>query len=212
MIITVFGATGQVGKRIVNQALGRGHTVKAFGRNVTQLIDEDQQNNNLQAIHGYVFDEHDVFNAVQHADAVLSALGGAFDGTDKTRSLGIKNIIQQMQNAGVKRIMALGGAGVLSAPNGDYIINQPDYPPEYLPVGREHLQAYLYLKESGLDWTFICSPDIHNADATYNYITSVNYPPQPNHNRINAGDLADCMLQEAENPQHLHQRVGISAK
>ena len=65
MRITVFGATGQVGKRIVRQALALGHQVTAFGRNVDSLIDADIRNDNLLAVKGYVFDAGDVFNAVK---------------------------------------------------------------------------------------------------------------------------------------------------
>ena len=95
MHITVFGATGQVGKRVVQQALNRGYTVTAFGRNVASLIDADNRNENLIARKGYIFDAKDVANALKDADAVISVLGGAFDGADKSRSLGIKNIITQ---------------------------------------------------------------------------------------------------------------------
>ncbi|MBC7589073.1 MAG: NAD(P)H-binding protein, partial [Chitinophagaceae bacterium] len=117
MVITIFGATGQVGKRAVYQALAEGHTVKAFGRNVDNLIDEDLRNQNFEAIKGHVFDEADVLHAVTGSHAVLSTLGGSIDGIDKTRSLGMKNIIFQMQRAGVKRIVALGGSGVLNVEN-----------------------------------------------------------------------------------------------
>lgn len=211
MIITVFGATGQVGKRIVRYALATGHTVRAFGRNITQLIDADLRNDKLEAIKGAVFDANEVYNAVYGADAVLSALGGSFDGSDKARSLGIKNIAAQMEKAGVQRIVALGNTAVLSAPDGTYLIDQPNFPKEYLPVAREHLQAFLYLKESMLDYTFVCSSDIKDEDATEKYIVSENYPPVPDKHYINAGDLAHFMVNEAQNSDHLRKRVGISA-
>lgn len=115
MTITVFGATGQVGKQVVNQALALDFTVKAFGRNVEHLIDADNRNKKFEAIKGYVFDANEVLEAIKHSDAVISALGGNFDGTDRTRSLGMKNIVSQMQIAGVNRIIALGGLGVLNA-------------------------------------------------------------------------------------------------
>ena len=194
MIITVFGATGHVGRKIVWQGIARGETIRAFGRSIVDLIDDQERNEKLEAIKGYVFEPRDVYNAIQGADAVLSVLGGAFDGTDKTRSLGMKNIVTQMKKAGVQRIVALGGAGVLNSPDGGYLLNQPDYPEEYLPVGQEHLQAFLYLKESGLDWTFLCSPDIKDGKETGNYVTEANYLPTPNNNYITTGDLADFML------------------
>ena len=97
MHITVFGATGQVGKRIVQQALNKGYFVTAFGRNVESLIDQDNLNEKLTAQKGYLFDEKDVAKAIDKADVIISVLGGASDGSDKTRSLGIKQIITKMQ-------------------------------------------------------------------------------------------------------------------
>lgn len=212
MTITVFGATGQVGRFIVSQALAKGHTVRAFGRNVADLIDHDVDHEALIAIKGYVFDPSDVRNAVKGSDAVISALGGSFDGTDQTRSLGMKNIIAQMEYTGVKRIVALGGMGILNAdePDEGLLIEQPGYPKEYLPVGQEHLLAYRSLENSSLDWTFICSPDILNKTGSGQYITAANYAPKPNHYQIAAGDLAHCMLTCIEKQQYLKQRVGIS--
>ena len=110
MNLIVFGATGQVGKQLVQQALFKGHHVKAFGRNVytTGFLQSDD----LQLVQGALFDEGEVNKAVKGCDAVLSAIGGASDGSDKTRTLGMKNIIKQMNKAGVKRIVALGGLGL----------------------------------------------------------------------------------------------------
>ncbi len=212
MIITVFGATGQVGRFIVSQAIALGYEVRAFGRNVTDLIDRDLDSSALTAIQGYVFDASNVRDAIMGADAVLSALGGSFDGSDKTRSLGMKNIVEQMEQTGVKRIVALGGMGILNAdePEEGLLIEQPGYPEEYLPVGQEHLKAYQSLAASTLDWTFVCSPDILNKAGTGQYITAANYAPKPNHYQIAAGDLAHSMIACIEKQQYLKQRVGIS--
>lgn len=211
MQLTIFGATGMVGKHFVNLALSQGNTVIAFGRNVTSLLDEDEANDNLTAFKGYVFDEHEVLEAIKGSDAVLSVLGGAFDGSDQTRSLGIKNIIKQMEKAGVKRIVALGGMGVLNAEEEDgLMMDQPTYPKAYLPVGREHLKAYHFLKDSKLDWTFVCAPDIKDEQATDAYMTSKEFPPAVSQPRITAGDLAAFMLSEAGKNKFVHCRVGIS--
>ncbi|WP_439505667.1 NAD(P)-dependent oxidoreductase [Sediminibacterium sp.] len=210
MHITVFGATGQVGKRIVQQALNNGFKVTAFGRNVESLIDQDNLNENLTAQKGYLFDEKDVAKAIEKADVIFSVLGGASDGSDKTRSLGIKQIITQMQKKGKRRIIALGGMGVLNAEDNTLLLHADDYPKEYLAVGMEHLKAFELLLESNLDWSFFCPADIHDKDETGIYITSINYAPDPNHFRINAGDLAMAMLKAAINQEYIQQRVGIS--
>lgn len=54
MIIPVFGATGQVGKRVVQSALNKGYQVRAFGRNVEYLFDKENANHQLEVIKGYV--------------------------------------------------------------------------------------------------------------------------------------------------------------
>ncbi len=208
MNLIIFGATGMVGKQLVQQALFTGNNVKAFGRNVYTTDFPD--NKNLQLIQGALFDETEVYNALKGCDAVLSALGGGFNGSDKTRTLGIKNIIAQMKKAGVKRVIAIGGMGVLNADENTLLIDGDAYPPEYIPVGKEHQKAYEYLQESGLDWTFVCPPDIINAGPTGAYTTAANYPPTPNNYKINAGDLAMFMLNELKKNEYVGQRVGIS--
>jgi uncharacterized protein len=208
MTIIVFGATGMVGKQLVQQALHNGHTVKAFGRNVFSEFEADTKN--LELIKGALFDEGEVLKAVKGCDAVLSALGGGFDGNDKTRTLGIKNIIAQMEKNNVQRIVAVGGMGVLNADETTLIIDTENYPKEYIPVGKEHQQAYEYLKASSLNWTFVCPPDIINADATGSFTTNANFAPEANNYKINAGDLALFMLKEMEKNEYVKERVGIS--
>ena len=208
MILTIFGATGTVGKQLVKQALHMGHTVKAYGRNV--YTGNLPENENLELVQGALFDEKPVLKAIKDSDAVLSVLGGAFDGADKTRSLGIKNIVAQMQKAGVNRIVAVGGMGVLNGADGKLILEGKDYPKEYLPVGTEHLKAYEILMSSSLDWTFVCPPDLVDAEVTGLYHTAANEPPQDDKYKINTGDLAMFMLNELQKKAYIKQRVGIS--
>ncbi len=208
MNLIIFGATGMVGKHLVKQALLKGHHVKAFGRNVFTELNMEEKN--LELIKGALFDEGEVSNAIKGCDAVLSALGGGFDGNDKTRTLGIKNIIAQMKKNTIKRIVAIGGLGVLNFDENILLLDREDYPKEYLPVGLEHKKAYEYLKESDLDWTFVCPPNIIDHEVTGLYITKANYPPEPNNNKIYAGDLAMFMLNELGRNEYVKERVGIS--
>jgi putative NADH-flavin reductase len=208
MKLIIFGATGMVGKQLVQQALfGKNH-VKAFGRNVytTDYLETE----NLELVQGALFDESEVYNAIKGCDAVLSAIGGSMDGTDKTRTLGMKNIIKQMQKAGVKRIIGIGGLGVLNADENSLLLDSDDYPAEYKPVGLEHKKAYELLNESGLDWTFVCPPNIMNEGPTGHYTTKADYPPEQNNYKINAGDLAMFMLNELVKNEYVKHRVGIS--
>ncbi len=207
MIITIFGATGMVGRHLVQQALLDGHTVRAFGRNVHTA--GFPENENLHLLAGALFDGSQVKNAIKGSDAVLSALGGSTDGNDVTRSLGMKNIVEQMKKAGVKRIIAVGGKGILDGEEGIFL-DDPAYPAAFIPVGKEHYKAWKHLESSDLEWTIIGSPDIIEHEATGVFRTSADTPPDPDNNYINAGDLALFMLNHINRNEYIRKRVGIS--
>ena len=71
MKLTVFGATGGVGREVVNQALDRGDHVTAYVRNPAKL--------DLTVITGELTDREEVRRAVRGAEAVISALGPSLD-------------------------------------------------------------------------------------------------------------------------------------
>lgn len=209
MKIIVFGATGMMGKEVVKQALFNGNDVKAFGRNVfTEGLPQDEK---LELVQGALFDEGEVYNAVKGCDAVISAIGGAIDGADKTRSLGMKNIVKQMEKAGVKRIVALGGPGVLDGANGKLIMEQEDFPAQYYAVSQEHKKALEFLKNSQLDWSFICPSMIQEGAPTGVLQATGNHMPEPNNSKISSGDLALFMLKELQQSKFVKQKVGISS-
>lgn len=211
MTITVFGATGLTGKYILKLALWQEHTVRAFGRNVHELVEDSERHGNLQLYKGGVFDAKDVLKAIKGADAVISAIGGQGDETDRTRSLGMKTIIGAMKEAGVRRIIGIGGQGILNSEQegAQYIFEEEDFPKQYLAVSHEHFKAYEYLQDSELDWTFVCPPQIVDAPVTANYSVKKDYPAS-SAPRINAGDLAEFILKEINKNEFVGARVGIS--
>ncbi|MBI2729207.1 MAG: SDR family oxidoreductase [Sphingobacteriales bacterium] len=207
MKLAIFGASGQVGLQLIKQAVWRGHTVKAFGRNVFTIKFEDEK---LELIKGAVFDEKEVYDTINGCDAVLSTLGGSIDGEDKTRSLGIKNITTQMKKAGVKRIIAVGTYGILNITDDKLIMEMDSYPKQFLAVGQKHLKALQYLKESELDWTFVCPPAIVDGGPKGTYHLNKKFPPAPNTMKISSGDIAQFMLNELEKNNYIQCKVGIS--
>ena len=207
MNITIFGATGMVGRQLIAHALAAGHAVKAFGRNVESLIDRDLKSDLFTAVKGYVFDSNDVKDALKGSDAVLSALGGGIEANDRTRSLGIKNITEQMTGLGIKRMIAVTGIGVLPSPEGGYFVHHPTYDKEYLAVGLEHVASYEILKNSSLDFTATCPPSILDEEADGKYAVAEDELPKSF--MINAGNLALFMVKELSNNQFIGKRVSI---
>ena len=77
-------------------------------------------------------------------------------------------------------------------------------------MGLEHKKAFELLRESDLNWTFVCPPDIINEGPTGSFVTNADYPPEQNNYKINAGDLALFMLNELVKNEFVKHRVGIS--
>ncbi len=207
MKIVIFGATGLVGKQLIKLALFQGHSVIAYGRNVLELMADEERHENLELIKGGAFDKSDIEKTIKGTDVVLSALGGAMDGTDNTRSLGMKYIVEAMEKNGVKRIVAIGGAGCLQATDDKLEYEMDNFPPALVAVTLEHLKALDHLKDSNLNWTFVCPPAIHDAEVTGIYKTNNEYATGSF--SINSGDLAQFMLNEAVQNDFLKTRVSI---
>jgi uncharacterized protein len=208
MNIVIFGATSMLGKQLVQQALFDGHAVTAFGRNV--FTTDFLKNENLHLIQGALFDATEVYEAIKNKDAVIAALEGASDGADKTRTTGLKNIVLQMEKANVKRIITLGGSGILNTSDNIFLVDVEDYPPQFFAVAKQYQQAYEYLTASTLNWTMVCPTKIIDAAPVGIFYTNANYEPVENKNEIKSGDLALFMLKELQKNEFSKCRVGIS--
>ncbi len=207
MKLIVFGATGLSGSELVKQALFNGHTVTAYGRNV--FTEDLPDSSNLHRVQGALFDEQAVRAALKGQDAVLSAVGGAMNGQDKTRSLGMKILVQQMEKAGLKRIVALGGWGILEDAEGRMLMESEDFPPEQQTVSLEHLLAWQHLEASSLAYTVVCPPLVIPGEPTGLFVTAENTLPAGSTSRIVSGDLALFMLKCITASLHNRCRVGI---
>src|SRR5829696_7051963 len=106
MRLTVFGATGGVGRHVVTQALDRGDQVTAYVRNPAKL---DIGHPELTVIAGELTDRDAVGQAVGGADAVISALGPSLDrkATGTPLVAGTRTIIEVMQAEGVERYIGM---------------------------------------------------------------------------------------------------------
>jgi putative NADH-flavin reductase len=106
MKLTVFGATGGVGRHVVAQALDRGDHVTAYVRNPAKL---DLSHPNLTVTTGELTDRDAVRRAVSGADAVISALGPSLDHKATAMPLveGTRTIVEAMQAEGVERYIGM---------------------------------------------------------------------------------------------------------
>ena len=109
--VTVFGATGKIGRHVIDQLLAAGHTVTAYARNPSKLTTTQP---NLTVIQGALDDPAGIGHAVEGADAVISALGPSLrrGATGTPVSDGTRTIVAAMQAAGVRRFIGLATPSV----------------------------------------------------------------------------------------------------
>jgi uncharacterized protein YbjT (DUF2867 family) len=104
--VAVFGASGNIGRHVVDQLLAAGHRVTAYVRNPSKLTGTHP---NLTVVGGELDDAAAIARAVEGADAVISALGPSLErrvtGTPVTD--GTRSIVEAMKVASVRRFVGL---------------------------------------------------------------------------------------------------------
>lgn len=205
-VIAIFGASGRTGQRVVQAALAHGHTVRALVRDPAKLAPAA----GLTPVEGDVLDPVSVARALEGADGALSVLGGGTTAEPgRTRSLGLKHVVDAMAAKGARRIVAVGGGGVLDSTTGPgRRSEQPGFPAVFQAVTAEHYAAYLAVRDSGLDWTYVCPPDIPDGDATGNYRLAADVMPEKP-KALPTGELAEFLVREYSAREFVGHRVGI---
>lgn len=106
MKITVIGATGATGKKVVERALELGHEVVAVARRPEIIIPTTR----LSVQQGDVFDIASLVKALANTDTVISCIGPTKNFSPGTvMSKGIPNILIACQRTGVKRFVMQSG-------------------------------------------------------------------------------------------------------
>lgn len=206
MHLAIFGATGRVGRRILEYAAREGHGIRALVRDPARL----PAGHGAQVVAGDVTDPAAVRAVLHGSDAVLSSLGGAgLANPGTTLSEGMKTIAGEMQRAGLARILAVAGSGVLDGPDGMLRSEAPGFPPIYAAINREHLGTWEALRQSQLDWTLVCCPDLVDGELTRRFRVSPDRLPEGG-SSISVEDTAHFLLQQVAPREFVRRRVGIA--
>jgi putative NADH-flavin reductase len=210
MKIALFGATGTIGQRILKEALDRGHEVTAIVRDPAKLT---VQSANLRVETADALNPDQVANAVRGHDVVVSSIGSA-PGQEQTLIEATKSLIEGVKRSGVRRLIAVGGAGSLEVAPGVQLMNTPDFPQVWKAIAQAHADALaIYRKEADLEWTNV-SPAafIEPGERTgrYRVGTEQLVVNDQGESRISAEDFAVAILDEVENPRFVRQRFTVA--
>ena len=224
MKLTIFAATGGIGRQLLGQAVAAGHDVTAVARNPRGLSPVPAR---AVAADLASADPAALQPAVAGADAVLSALGPRTKADAGVAARGTEVITEAMRAAGVRRVIVVSAApiGTIASPGRPH---PPRHDPgdgfiiRYLadPIVKRALRAHyadlarmedvLRDSDSDLDWTIVRPPRLTDKPVTGRYRTAYGQ----NIRRgvfVSRADVAHNLLSVLDNPETFRQTVGIAS-
>ena len=220
MKLTIFAASGGIGRHLVGQALAAGHDVTAVARNPASLPAE------VRAVRADLATAQPaaLATAVGGADAVLSALGPRSKADYGIATTGTRAIVGAMEAAGVRRLVV-----VSAAPVGTIASARRPRPPKHDSGDgfvMRHLLSPLItaalrdlyvdlarmedtLADSGLDWTAVRPPRLTNGPETGAYRTASGRNLRRGLT-VSRADVAHLMLAALGQPETIGHAIGIA--
>ena len=215
MKIVLFGATGNVGRRVAAEALSRGHDVVGVVRDPATGAASDAR---VRLVKGDATNADSVAELVRGADAVVSAISPRPNARGLAAPSLVQNaraIIAGLGRTAVKRVLFVGGAGSLEVAPGQQLVDQPGFPEAYKAEaleGRAALEVWR-TEGDGLDWTFLSpAAEIGPGERTGSYRTTGDQLLSNAAGRsfITFEDYAVAVLDELERPRHVGRRFGVA--
>lgn len=210
MRIAVFGAAGNVGSRVVAEALSRGHQVSAVVRDRARFPELPTD------AHPRIGDAANVADVAALSaghDVVISATRPAA-GSEPELVTVAQALLAGLAGTGV-RLLLVGGAATLTLPGtrGTTVVEDPHFPADLRDLAiacADQLQACR--AATGVDWTYL-SPAAQlepgHRTGTYRLGTDELLVDDRGNSTISMEDFAVALLDEAEQPKHHQTRFTV---
>jgi len=206
MRLFILGATGGIGRQLVDQALERRHQVTAFVRSPQKL---GARRDGLTVIQGDVRNADAMSQALDGHDGVLSALGPPGPARNTITSDCARATIAAMQSAGIDRLLVVGVAalfpdiGVFGHLLRNTLLRN---------IADDSAEMERIVTASGLDWMIVRPPRLTNGPRREHYgVADDRLPNGAGGNAIiSRADVAHFMLNEVEHPEHMRRVVGVA--
>ena len=201
MKIALIGATVNVGSRILDEALRRGHEVTAIARDISKLAPRPK----LERAVGDVADAASLAKSLAGNDVVVSSV--------RFLTPHLANVVTATKAAHVPRLLVVGGAGSLEVAPGVALVDTPNFPAAYkaeATAGRDFLVALR--RETALDWSFLSpSAFFHAGERTgkFRLGTDQLLTASDGKSSISYEDYAIALLDEIEAPKHPRGRFTV---
>ena len=131
--VLVTGATGFLGKYVVEELVEHGYQVRAFGRN--RAIGQSLVNASVTFVQGDLTNQEDLTKACQEMDMVihagaLSTVWGPWEDFYQTNVLGTKYVLEACREANIERLVYVSSPSIYAAPRDQLGIKESDAPQE----------------------------------------------------------------------------------
>ncbi|HXI70490.1 MAG TPA: NAD(P)H-binding protein [Verrucomicrobiae bacterium] len=203
MKLFILGATGGIGRHLIQIALERGHQVTAYVRAPQKIASAPER---LRVVPGDVFNADQMMRAMSEHDMVLSAFGPLTIRTSTLRRQFGQTLVMAMRRSGVRRTQVVSAAFLFRNVGISGRILKATLFRQMIPdmAGMEAAVC-----QSDLDWTIVRPPRLTNGPARHAYRVADDMLPDEGF-LISRADVAHFMISEAEHPAHLKQIVGLA--
>jgi putative NADH-flavin reductase len=198
MDVAVIGASGTIGSALVREASDRGHSVTAVVRDPEKARDLP-----AAAVRRAELDDRDALRgAIAGADAVITALGGGAARPEVVVDAA-PVLLDLLAEAGISRLLVVGGAGSLVDEDGRQLVDSPEFPAAWKPASLAQRDALAVYRgyEGPVTWTYLSPADvIEPGERTGSYETGGDRPVRDaeGHSRVSVEDYAAAMVDELE--------------
>ncbi|MDR6991419.1 NAD(P)-dependent oxidoreductase [Luteimonas sp. 3794] len=201
--IALLGITGRAGSRIASELLARGHRVTGIARNTADIPAQA----GLTLLSADAARAEAIAPLLEGHDAVVSAM--RFDGGPTADVL-----LDAVRQAGVRRLLVVGGAGSLEVAPGVALIDTPDFPEAYRPeagAGRAFLDTLRGVDD--VDWTFVSPGAVFEPGTrtgTFRIGGDALLADADGNSAVSMEDYAIAFADEIEHPAHVRERFSVA--
>jgi len=154
MKIALFGATGHVGRAILDEALARGIEVTAIVRQPSRMDSRDAR---VTVVGGDLAKPDSWLDAVRGCDVLIVSISARRDGDNDAVPALAATVLDYLPKAGVKRLIWVGGAASLETSPGVRVFDDPHFPAAWKNEAQGQIKALEVFRHSNSDieWTYM---------------------------------------------------------
>ncbi|WUH96567.1 NAD(P)H-binding protein [Spirillospora sp. NBC_00431] len=206
MRILLIGATGMIGRRVADEARGRGHEVTGVTRTGGDGVAKAD-----------ALDTDAIAGLAEGHDAAVLAVAPPRDGSDPAGPLlaAARAVFDALRRAGVRRLVVVGGAGSLRVASGARVVDTPEFPAAHKgeALAQAELLEVVRAEAADLDWTYLSPAALiqpGERSGAFRLGGDELLADAGGNSLISAEDYAIALVDELEKNQAVRRRITVA--